>query len=131
MNLLYSINTLSPHRLSALAAIFLHVKITTLYFNFEREGLCLQFLRMRASNCFGPSYRDDAVTWKKFPREMGFFISKSQISVLKKIPPKWDGNVLTCNQKSIFFNEKDYLNLFLSKYSIPAKRNKLPHITNL
>lgn len=62
---------------------------------------------------------------------MGFFISKSQISVLKKIPPKWDGNVLTCNQKSIFFNEKDYLNLFLSKYSIPAKRNKLPHITNL
>lgn len=77
MNLLYSINTPSPHYLSALAAIFLHVKITTLYFNFEREGLCLQFLRMRASNCFGPSYRDDADTWKKrFPEKWDFSFLK-------------------------------------------------------
>ena len=73
MNLLCSINTPSPHRLSALAAIFLHVKITTLYFNFEREGLCLQFLHMRANNCFGPSYRDDAVTWKNVSPRNGIF----------------------------------------------------------
>ena len=77
MNLLYSINTPSPHHLSALAAVFLHVKITTLYFNFEREGLCLQLLHMRANNCFGPSYRDDADTWKKrFPEKWDFSFLK-------------------------------------------------------
>ena len=65
INLNYSINTLPPHHRTynfpAFAAMFLNVKIT-LYFNCEREELCLQVLRMRVNIRFGPPCRDDANT---------------------------------------------------------------------
>ena len=47
--------------------MFLHIKITCL-FNFEREGLCLQTLGMRANMNFGPLYQDNAVDIKKLSR---------------------------------------------------------------
>ena len=47
MNLNYSTNILPPHRsidnFFAVAVMFLHAKVALylVYFNFEREGLCL------------------------------------------------------------------------------------------
>ena len=81
INLNYSGNTLPSH------------------FSFEREGLCLQALRMRINVCFDP---------------LCFLICKgSKITVLKKILPRWERiiHVITI----VFFNEKDYLNKILSR----------------
>ena len=41
--------------------MFLHVKVT-FHFIFEREGVCLQALRMRENIHFGSLCWDDAVT---------------------------------------------------------------------
>ena len=38
---------------------------TTLSFNFQRDGLCLQVLRMRVNIHIGPPCWDDAITRKK------------------------------------------------------------------
>ena len=107
MNLNYSINTIPSHHSTynffADAAMFLHVKIT-LYFNFEREGLCLQTFDTRANINFGPPCRDDAMTLKKknCPGETGFLIYKRDTSVVKNIPHSRDGINFTCDRKSIF-----------------------------
>ena len=74
MKLNHSINTVPLHHsffnVLVVAAMFLHAKITRL-FNFEREGLCLQTLGMRANINFGPLYQDDAITVKKLSRRDG------------------------------------------------------------
>ena len=44
--------------------MFVHAKVT-LYFNFKRQGRCLQALRMRVNTNFGPPCRDAPITWKK------------------------------------------------------------------
>ena len=85
MNLNYSINTIPSHHSTynffADAAMFLHVKIT-LYFNFEREGLCLQTFDTRANINFGPPCRDDAMTLKK-----KIVLEIQDSSFIKEIPP--------------------------------------------
>ena len=70
-------------------------------FNFEHDGLCLQVLHQRINNYCGTLYRNDTVTWgKNYPRETGFLIYKSEISLVKNITPSQDGIIFTCNQKS-------------------------------
>ena len=61
---------------------------------------------------------------------MGFLICKSKISVVKNILSTLVEIILTCSQKSIF-NEKSYLRSISSKYPVPAKRDKFPHVINL
>ena len=64
MNLINSVSTSPVHHSTykcfVVAAMLLHAKII-LYFNFEREGLCLQALRMRVNIPFGLLCWDDSV----------------------------------------------------------------------
>ena len=106
MNLNYfSVNILPSHysnfNVFVVAAMFLHAKIT-LYLNYQREGLCLQALRMRVNIDFGKPCRNDPIKWKNHPGETGVLICKSEISVVKNIWLRRDGIIFTCNQKCIF-----------------------------
>ena len=62
MDLNYSINnSKSFHLFFSVAAMFLHAKIT-IYFNFERKGLCLQTLCMPVNIHLDPTCRGGAIT---------------------------------------------------------------------
>ena len=107
MNLKYSTNFLASlifslkHFLLAVAACFF-MQIYC-FFNFYRERLCLQTLGMRINIHVGPLCRDDVIKWKKnHSGETGFLICKSEISVVKNIPPSQGRIISRCNQKCIF-----------------------------
>ena len=47
--------------------------------------------------------RDDAIIWKKnLHGEMRLLIYKTEISIVKNIPPSPGGIIFICNQKYIF-----------------------------
>ena len=91
--------TLASHHYTynffAIAGMFLHEKTTLYYFNFERQGSYLQVLRMLVNIHFGPPCNDDSITRKKSPGAIGFLVSKSKLSVMKNIPPSWEGKTFT------------------------------------
>ena len=65
MNLNYLTNILPSQHFTynffCCAAMLLHAKIT-LYFNFEREGICLQSLRILGKIHVSRAWQDDAIT---------------------------------------------------------------------
>ena len=64
---------------------------------------------------------------KNRPGETGFLNCKSEISVLKKIPPSWH-RIISHVTRNVFLDKKDYLNGISSTYPAPAI---LPYIISI